>query len=492
MTEKVIIVGGGLSGIAASALLAKDGFAVTVVEKHSGPGGVARVFSEAGYAFDMGPSWYLMPEVFERFFGLFGRNVGDFYTLEELHPSYQVFFEKKGKVLLSRDRAANRKVFDSFEPEGGRKLDRYLSNSAMKYAITLQEFLYTEFNTPADLLSLRLIRQGLKLNILQKLDTFIGKYFESGEARKVLGFNTVFLGSSPYKTPALYSLMSHADLTQGVYFPLGGMGSMVEGLRAVAEQQGVIFRFGECVTKIPVENGRATGVQTDSEFIPADLVLSAVDYHHTDTELLEKEYSSYSPRYWKRRVMAPSTFIVFLGLKKKVKSLIHHNFFFAEDWKANFEKIFDKPEWMEGASYYVGVPSKTDSALCPQGCETLFILVPVAPGLEDDDELREKYADNTITHLESLIGDDIHPHVAVRRIVSQRDFISDNNIYKGSSLGLAHTLLQTAFLRPAHRSKKLPNLYYTGQYTQPGVGVPMQLIGAQMVARRIQSDLKRG
>jgi phytoene desaturase len=284
--------------------------------------------------------------------------------------------------------------------------------------------------------------------------------------------------------------MSHADLSQGVYFPLGGMGSMVEGLHKVSEQHGTTFRFGECVNKIAVDEGRASGVHTDKDFIPADIVLSAVDYRYADTELLDGEYSSYSRRYWEKRVMGPSTFIVFLGLTKKLKTLIHHNFFFKDDWKKNFDSIFEHPKWLEDASYYVGVPSKSDDSLCPPDCETAFLLVPVAPGLEDSDELRERYADSILAHLESLIGDDIRTHVAVRKVISQRDFIRDNNIYNGASLGLAHTLRQTAFLRPSHRSRKVPNLYYTGHYTQPGVGVPMQLIGAEMVANRINSERK--
>lgn len=488
MAERVVVIGGGLSGLAASALLAKEGFSVTVVEKHRSPGGVARVFRESGYCFDMGPSWYLMPEVFDRFFSLFGKKVSDYYALRELDPSYQVFFEGGANAVISRDRKANKEIFDSFETGGGEKLDRYLRNSELKYSITLQDFLYTEFKTIFSLLSPKLIREGLKLNILQNLDSFIGRYFSSPKAKKVLGFNTVFLGSSPYKTPALYSLMSHADLTQGVYYPSGGMGSMVEGLRAVGEQHGVVFRFGETARKIVVDEGRASGVKTVDGFLPADIVLSAADYHYTDTVLLDNRYASYPPQYWDKRVMAPSTFIIYLGLSKKLKQLVHHNFFFADDWKENFRKIFDAPGRLEGASYYVGVPSKTDNTLCPPGGEVVFLLVPVAAALDDNDEFRENYANSCISHLETLIDDNIRPHTVVKRIYSRRDFINDNNIYSGASLGLAHTLLQTAFFRPSHKSRKLPNLYYTGHYTQPGVGVPMQLIGAEMIAKRIMTE----
>ena len=486
MAEKLVVIGGGLSGLASAALLAKEGYDVTVIEKQKSPGGVARIFRDSGYQFDMGPSWYLMPEVFDRYFGLFGKKVSDFYQLKELAPSYQVFFENKPSAQLHRDMEKNRKVFDSFEPGGGASLEKYLKNSAKKYSITLQDFLYNEFSSLFDLMSFHLIRDGLKLNILQKLDSFIGRYFTSPEARKVLGFNTVFLGSSPYKTPALYSLMSHADLSGGVYYPAGGMGSMVEAIRSVAEQQGAVFRFGETATKICVNGGAATGVKTNADFVPADIVLSSADYHYTETELLDGGYASYSKRYWKSRVMAPSTFIVFLGLRKKLKTLVHHNFYFADDWKTNFEAIFDSPRWLANASYYIGVPSKTDDTVCPPGGETVFLLVPVAAGLDDSDELRERYADACITHLESLIEDEIHPYIETKRIYSQRDFIKENNIHRGASLGLAHTLLQTAFFRPSHKSRKLENLYYTGHYTQPGVGVPMQLIGAEMIAKRMK------
>jgi phytoene desaturase len=488
MEKKVVVIGAGLSGLSSAALLAKEGFETTLVEKHPVAGGVARVAREDGFVFDMGPTWYLMPEVFEHFFGLFDKKTSDYYELVELEPSYQVFFEGKGKVTLSRDREANKKIFDTFEPGGGEKLDRYLANSASKYSIAVNEFLYSEFRSLFDFINPRLIRDGLKLNILQKLDSFIGKYFTSSEAKKVLGFNTVFLGSSPYKTPALYSLMSHADLTQGVFYPMGGIGSMVKGLRKVGEEQGVVFRFAENVDKIEVNEGKATGVHTEKEFIPADIVLSAADYHHTDTELLERRYANYPLKSWEKRVMAPSTFLLFIGLDKQVSGLIHHNFYFVEDWKGNFDTIFTHPEWPQEPSYYIGVPSKTDTSLCPAGGETLFILVPVASGLRDTTEFREQFAEKILTHLEELIGEEIRSNIVYKRIVSHRDFIDNNNIYKGASLGLAHTLFQTALLRPDHRSKKVPNLYYTGHYTQPGIGMPMQLIGAQMVAGRIKTE----
>ena len=497
MGKKVVIIGAGLSGLSSAALLGKEGFDVTVIEKHSVPGGVARVAREDGFVFDMGPTWYLMPEVFEHFFELFDKKISDYYELVELDPSYKVFFEGKGNVTLSRDREANKKVFDSFEPGGGEKLDRYLANSELKYSIAVNEFLYREFTSFFEFLNMRVLRDGLKLNIFRRLDSFMKKYFTSGEARKVLGFNTVFLGSSPYKTPALYSLMSHADLTQGVFYPLGGIGSMVEALHKLGEEQGVTYRFGENATKIDISEGgtegaRTTGVRTDKEFIPADIVLSSVDYHHTDTVLIDKTYANYPPKYWEKRVMAPSTFLIFLGLSKKVDNLIHHNFFFVDDWEGNFRMIFDERVWPEHPSYYVGVPSKTDSTLCPEGGETLFILVPVAPGLDDPDEFRERYAENILVHLEGLTGQDIRSHVTYKRIISHRDFIDGNNIYRGSSLGLAHTLFQTALLRPSHRSKKVSNLYYTGHYTQPGIGMPMQLIGSQLAAKRIKDEMSKG
>jgi 1-hydroxy-2-isopentenylcarotenoid 3,4-desaturase len=489
MGKKVVIIGGGLSGLSSAALLGREGYAVTVVEKHSVPGGVARVARENGFVFDMGPTWYLMPEVFEHFFELFDKNISDYYELVELDPSYQVFFEGKGNVTLSRDREANKKIFDLFEPDGGEKLDRYLANSAVKYSIAVNEFLYREFTGFFQFLNMRVLRDGLKLNIFRRLDAFMNKYFTSSEARKVLGFNTVFLGSSPYKTPALYSLMSHADLTQGVFYPMGGIGSMVEALHKLGEEQGVTYRFSENATKIEVTDRKTTGVTTDKGFISADIVLSSVDYHYTDTTLLDKPYANYSHTYWKKRVMAPSTFLIFLGLTKKVENLMHHNFFFVEDWEGNFRMIFDEKSWPEHPSYYVGVPSKTDTTLCPEGGETLFILVPVAPGLDDPDEFRERYAENVLVHLEGLTGQEIRSHIAYKRIISHRDFIDGNNIYKGSSLGLAHTLFQTALLRPSHRSKKVPNLYYTGHYTQPGIGMPMQLIGSELVAKRIKDEM---
>ncbi|MBN2736755.1 MAG: phytoene desaturase [Spirochaetales bacterium] len=488
MSKKVIIIGAGLSGLTSAALLAQKGFSVTVLEKQSIPGGVARNINLEGYTFDMGPTWYLMPEIYEDFFSKFGKKTTDFYELEHLEPSYKIWFENQSHCLIHHDAEKNYRLFDSFEENGGKKLNEFLENSAMKYNIAVNDFIHKDFRHIFQLMSPKTIIQGLKLNVFSKLDNFVGKYFSDHRCKKILTFNTVFLGSSPYKTPALYSLMAHADFTQGVFFPKGGIYQLVSAIHKIGEKEGVEFQFNTTAQKIIVNDNKTTGVQSDKGFYPADVVLSSADYHHSETKLLEKKYRNYSDKTWNRHIMAPSTFILFLGVKKKLPAMIHHNFYFAENWKEHFTSIFDKPAWPDNPSYYVGVPSRTDPRMAPENCESLFILVPVAPGLDDNDEIRKQFADKILSHFENLLGENIKDHIQVKKIISHRDFIENNHIFKGASLGLSHTLFQTAFLRPSHWNKKLANLYYVGHHTQPGIGMPMQIIGGKMVAEHIINE----
>lgn len=485
MAKHVTIIGSGMNGMASAALLAADGYDVDVLEQLDRPGGVAQTISKDGFVFDMGPTWYLMPEAFERFFAFFGKTPADYYRLKDLMPSYKMWFNQRETSTIVRDFETNMQTFDGFEPGGGKKLKRYIEDAKWRYELAVGDILYHDYKKVSDILDFSLLAKGLKLNVFQDLDKHAKKYFSSKRARKVLEFNTVFLGCSPFKTPAFYSLMSYVDMVQGVFYPEGGMGSMVDGFYRLAREAGARFHFSTPAEKILVEEGQVRGVRTAGGDMPSDIVLASCDYYYTEHTLLDEQWRNYKAAYWKKQVLAPATLILYLGLNKKVPGLIHHNFFFADRWEKHFEQIFDHPAWPDNPSYYVGVTSKSDSTVAPEGGENIFLLVPVAPGLEDDDATREAFADRILSHLEGITACDIRSSIVVKKLFSQRDFRSIYNLRGGTALGLAHTLWQTAIFRPRHDSRKVKGLFYGGHNTQPGIGLPMSLIGAELLWRQI-------
>ncbi len=480
--KKLVIIGAGLSGLANAAVLGKKGFDVTVVEQLPVPGGVARCMKDRGFHFDMGPSWYLMPEIFENYFASFGKKPEDYFDLIELDPSYKIFFENDRSVSIHKDMEKNKVLFDSLEHKGGEKLEKYLAESKQKYEIAVQKVLYKDYFSIFDFLRTDILRYGLKLNMFTNLDRYARRFLKDHRSRKIVEFNTVFLGSSPYSIPALYSLMSYVDLVLGVYYPRGGIYELPKALYRLCKEQGVDFQFGVEAKKIVFENRRAAGVHTSEGFIDADIVLSAADYYHTDTQLLDKGHGNYSSSYWDSRVMGPSSFLLYLGLNKSLPDLVHHSFYLAHHWKEHFDTIFHTKTWPENPCYYLCCPTKTDPSVAPEGKEVLFVLVPIAPDLDDTDTIRQTYPDKILRHIEELLGCSIRDAVEVRYMYSHRDFKGINNLYRGTALGLAHTLLQTAFLRPSHKSKHAKNLYFAGSYTQPGIGMPMVLIGAHLIS----------
>lgn len=489
MAEKTVVIGAGFSGLATSALLAHKGHQVTLLEKNDSTGGRAREWKSGGFTFDMGPSWYLMPEVFDAFFEYLGKRREDYFSLHQLSTYYKVFFEKADAVTITGDLDETKKLFDSFEPMAGLRLQKYLDQAEYKYDVAMKEFLYREYRSIFQFFNRRIIREGLKLNIFTNMDSFVKNYFQDLRARQILEYAMVFLGTGPKDAPALYSIMSHVDLNLGVYYPEGGMAGAAAGFRRLAEDCGVRILTGRSVTGYEYEKNRIAAVVCGDERYPADLVVNSADYHHAETDLLTREYRRYSPAYWRTRVVAPSMFIIYMGINRRLENMEHHNLYFAEDWDRHFDQIFKKPEWPSNPCFYLSCNSKTDTTSAPPGGENVFILVPVAPGLDDNDSQREVYAEEVLRHIEKVTGEDLHSDVAVRRIYSHRDFTADYNAYKGTALGLSHTLFQTAVFRPAHQSAKLRNLFYTGQFTHPGVGVPMTLISGQVVAEEIEKML---
>jgi phytoene desaturase len=486
--NRAIVVGAGIGGLATASSLAHSGWDVTVLEKNSQVGGRARLWETDGFRFDMGPSWYLMPEVFERFFESVGKKREDYYGLHRLDPYYRVYFGPEESVEITSDLERNAALFESFETGGGQRLKDYLKQAEYKYDIAMREFLYRDYSSIFDFFNRRIIFEGLRMNVLSGLDRFVSRYFRDRRARQILEYAMVFLGTSPKAAPAMYSIMSHVDLNLGVFYPDGGLSGVAEAMRRLAEDLGVEIRTEAEVRSINVDRGVVRSLETDSEAYEGDAVVMNADYAHVETQLLEERFRSLSPRYWRNRVLAPSMFILYLGLNRKLESLQHHNLYFSADWYRHFDTIFERPRWPENPCFYVSCISKTDSHSAPAGCENVFVLVPVAPGMDDSQEVRERYAEDVIRHLESITGERIGDSIAVKRIYSHRDFIKDYNAYGGTALGLAHTLGQTAVFRPSHRSRKVKNLFYTGHYTHPGVGVPMVLISSKVVTDIINGE----
>ncbi len=495
MAKKVLVVGAGFAGLCSAALLAKEGCEVTVLERCGGPGGRARLWEEGGFAFDMGPSWYLMPEVFDRFFTLLGRKREDYWSLAKLSTHYKVFFGGKESVEISSDFERTVELFEGFERGGGGRLRDYVANAKYKYDVAMGDFLYREYRNVFQFLNRRLMTEGLRLNVFESLDSYVRRYFTDHRARKILEYAMVFLGASPSNAPALYSLMSYLDLAEGIRFPEGGMYAIVEGLVRLCGELGVSISCGTEVTEILTSGGAATGVRArrgaENFTLGADAVLVCADYAHAERELLGEKQRSYGEGYWDKAVVAPGMFIAYLGLKERVDGIAHHNLYFADDWDDHFDRIFKRPSWPDDACFYLSAASKTDRRAAPEGKENLFLLVPTAPGLADGDELRESFFQSTMDRVERVIGSELRSKIEVKRLFTHRDFSADYHAFKGTALGLAHTLRQTAVFRPAMRSRRVKGLYYAGQYTHPGVGVPMTFIAAEVAVPAVLEGLGR-
>lgn len=490
MRKHSVVIGSGFAGLSAACFLAKAGWQVTVIEQHSIPGGRARIFEEQGFRFDMGPSWYWMPDIFERFFGCFGKKVSDYYMLERLDPSYRVYFSD-GPFDVPANFTSLKAAFDSIELGSGARLETFLEEAAYKYEVGMHRLAFKPGQSITEFLDAGFLKGIFRLDVLKSMKKHVASFFTHPKLVQLMEFPVLFLGALPENTPALYSLMNYADVHGGTWYPQGGMYSIVDAMYRLALELGVEFRFGEKVTSIQVRDGKAEVVHViandgkTARYTP-DALIGAADYHHIETSLLPNYARRYSASYWNSRVMAPGCLLYYVGLNKRIDGIRHHSLFFDTEFSVHGAEIYKDPQWPSDPLFYVCAPSVTDPSVAPEGCENLFLLIPVASGLQNDStELRTHYFDRIIARIEAHTGQPIRDSVIFMRSFAQADFESEYNAFKGNAYGLANTLSQTAMLKPGGRSRKVKNLFYAGQLTVPGPGVPPSLVSGEIAATQV-------
>ncbi len=489
MNNKVVIVGAGFGGLSAASFLADEGLDVEVVEKNEQVGGRASVLEEDGFKFDMGPSWYLMPDIFERFFGKFDHEPEDYYSLTRLDPNYRIFFKDGDQMDVPADPKEAGKLFETYEDGAEEAFESYLQKSKETYEIGMNEFVLKDRNNFRDYLSLDVLKNARGISLIKKMQDHVEEYFDNPKLQQVMQYTLVFLGGSPTNTPALYNLMSHVDFNMGVYYPEGGVYSVVEGMKELAQEQGAEFSTGEEVKRIDREDGKNV-VETEDRRIKTDAVVSGADYAFTEVELLPDEYTTYDEDYWNSRTYAPGAFLMYLGVDGELDNIDHHTLVLPEDWNDHFDKIFKDPEMPDNPAYYVCNASDTDDAVAPEGKSAMFVLVPIAAEMELGEEDRKKFKDMILDDLEENADTDLRGRIEYEKIFAGEEFQRRYNSFNGTALGIAHTLRQTSVFRPKQRSKQMENMYYTGQYTNPGIGVPMCLISGEHAAEKVVEDLE--
>jgi phytoene desaturase len=486
--SEVTVVGGGFGGLSTACYLADAGADVRVLEKNEQLGGRASRLHAEGFRFDMGPSWYMMPDVFERFFGHFGRQPGDYYDLEQLDPHYRIFFKDGDRCDARGDPEYMRDLFESYEDGAGEAFDEYLATSERHYETAMEDFVYEDRSRLRDFVDPDVVRATpVGLTLLRSMQSHVGKYFDNTKLEQIMQYTLVFLGGAPQNTPALYNIMSHVDFNLGVYYPDGGMGKVVDGVVDMGRELGVTYETGREVVEITRRRDGFLVETADWTYEPDSVVCNA-DYAHVEQDLLPEHERQYDDDYWEGRTYAPSAFLIYLGVEGDVDPLAHHTLVFPEDWDRHFEQIFDDPSWPDEPAYYICVPSQTDDSVAPAGHSNLFVLVPVAPGLHDGDSIRETYRDRIVADIAEHTGVDLRDRIVVEEQFSVSDFGDRYNATEGTALGLAHTLRQTSLLRPGNRSSAVDGLYFTGSFTTPGVGVPMCLISGEHTANALIED----
>ena len=481
--KKIHIIGSGFAGLAAAAVLAQKGYQVTILEKNDQAGGRARVWESEGFKFDMGPSWYWMPDVFENYFDLFGKKVSDFYDLKRLDPGYRVYFSATEAIDIPANMEELEQLFEQYEPGSTAGLRAFMAQAAYKYQTAMSDYVFRPSHSVTEFIDYKMLLESIRIHMLKPMSKHVRKYFSNPKLIQLLEFPVLFLGATAQKMPAMYSLMNHADLAMGTWYPIGGMYEIVTAMVKTAEDLGVRIELNTEVQKIDIDKGVAKTLHTNKGIIATDFVIAAGDYQHIEQQLIEPKYRNYKDSYWESRTLSPSSLLFYIGLDKKVENIQHHNLFFDEDLDQHAKEIYTQPQWPSKPLFYVSCVTKTDLSAAPEGKENLFFLIPLAPGLEDTEELREKYYHIIMDRFEHITGQKIRGHEIVKRSYAMNDFTNDYHSYKGNAYGLANTLMQTAFFKPAMRAKKISNLLFTGQLTVPGPGVPPSLISGQVVAK---------
>lgn len=484
MGKKITVLGSGVSSLSCASFLAKAGHDVTILEKNDSIGGRARQFTAGGFTFDMGPSWYWMPEVFEKFYNQFGHTSADFYELVRLDPSYRVFWPDQSHTDIPANLESFYELFESIEKGSAAKLKKFLAEAAYKYDVGINDLVYKPSLKWAEFADIRILKGFFKMHLTSSFSGYIRKYFQDPKILSLLEFPILFLGEMPQRTPALYSLMNYADIELGTWYPMGGMYKIIEAFEKIAKEQGVKIETSQEVARFEYKEKKITHAKTATQDLLSDYVVSGADYHHTDKKLING-FANYSDKYWDSRSMAPSSLLFYIGVDKKIDNLLHHNLFFDESFEQHAIEIYQQPAWPKAPLFYVCCPSKTDPSVAPIGQENLFLLVPLAPNLKDSEEKRNEYLEILLDRLEKHTKTNIREHIVYKRSYCIDDFKKDYHAYKGNAYGLANTLMQTAILKPSLKNKNLDNLFYTGQLTVPGPGVPPSIISGEVVANEV-------
>lgn len=485
MKKKVAIIGSGFSGLSAAAYAAKQGYDVHVFEKHDKPGGRARQFkTNNGYVFDMGPSWYWMPDIIDNFFEDFGYKSSDFFKLVSLNPQFEMIFSD-GAIAIPENYKDLKNLVETLENGAGNKLDKFMNAAKYKYQVGMRNFVSKPCHSILEFVTPTIVKNALKLNLFTNFRTYVSKYFANEKLKTLMEFPVIFLGASPKKIPAMYSLMNYGGYALGTHYPMGGFYELVIAMKKVAETQGAKFHFNSTVTKININANHITSLVVNQKEELFDAVIASSDYHHTET-LLPQYYRNYSEQYWKKKTFAPSCLIYYLGIKEKIPALKHHTLFFEKNLDKHINAIYKEKSWPKDPLFYVCCPSKTDASVAPENCENLFLLLPIATGINDEETTREEYLKQMLSRIEKHTGThDLYNKLDYKKSYCVTDFKNDYNAYAGNAYGLANTLHQTAILKPKIKNKLVKNLYYTGQLTVPGPGVPPSIISGKIVATEV-------
>jgi phytoene desaturase len=485
-TKQIAIIGGGFAGLAAATDLAAKGYNVRLFEKNPTTGGRGRMMNEGHFTFDMGPSWYWMPDVFEAYFKRYGKSVSDYYQLKRLDPSYRVFFGANNSIDVPAELGAFKKMLESLEPGCGNSFDNFLSEAKTKYEVSMTNFVWKPSLSWTEFLSPKLLKGALHLQLFSSLSGHVRKHFTDPRIIQLLEFPVLFLGAKPNKTPAMYSLMNYADIALGTWYPIGGMSKIAEAMTRLAIEMGVTVETSSNAEEIQIEGKRAKALKVNGVVHHFDAIIAAADYHHVERKLLQPQYRTYSSKYWEQRTMSPSSLLFYLGIKGKVKGLLHHNLFFDSSFDEHALAIYDNPKWPENPLFYTCVTSKSDDTVAPEGFENVFILIPVAPGLNSDEATRDSYLRECLQRIHKHTGEDLTDRIVFKKSYAHEEFIKDYNSFKGNAYGLANTLKQTAIFKPRMRSGKIENLFFAGQLTVPGPGVPPSLISGCIASEQLQ------